>query len=329
MQTSKKFIFLIVLFMISLGLNLWLGSVIFSKQTWIHIWMDYTHLDLGVKHILVYRWHKAITTIFTGAALALSGLFMQSIFRNPIAGPYVLGTSSAAGLGVAILILGSSISGFIPLSGISIAMAAIIGSVLSLLGIILLYQKLKSAVSLLLAGLMLGIFSGAIINILSYFTQADSLQKFVFWSMGNLGNQSPQHIVLMTLISLIIFIISIFFIKDLNGLLIGENYAKSIGINVHRVNLSIISMSGILIGITTAFVGPIAFVGLAVPHIARLFFKTHLHQILIPGVLVIGSILMLLCDTIAQVPGSHLSLPINSITALFGAPLVLYLILKK
>ncbi len=329
MQTSKKFIFLIVLFIISLGLNLWLGSVIFSKQTWINIWTDYTHLDPGIKHILTYRWYKAVTTIFTGAALALSGLFMQSIFRNPIAGPYVLGTSSAAGLGVAILILGSSISGFIPLSGISIAMAAIIGSVLSLLGIILLYQKLKSAVSLLLAGLMLGIFSGAIINILSYFTQADSLQKFVFWSMGNLGHQSLQHIVLMILISLTIFIISIFYIKDLNGLLIGENYAKSIGINVHRVNLSIITMSGILIGITTAFVGPIAFVGLAVPHITRLFFKTHLHQILIPGVLIIGSILMLLCDTIAQVPGSHLSLPINSITALFGAPLVLYLILKK
>ena len=147
--------------------------------------------------------------------------------------------------------------------------------------------------------------------------------------MGNLGNQSWEHIMVMGTVNLSIIVVSLFFIKDLNGLLLGENYAKSLGINVYRTNLILIVLSGVLVGIVTAFVGPIAFIGLAVPHIARLYFKTHLHQILIPAVILIGGILLIICDTIAQVPGSSLSMPINSITALFGAPLVTYLIIKK
>ncbi len=325
---SRKFSILILLLFLSVLINLSLGSVIFPLHIWEKIWRG-QNLDAGFRQILLYRLAKLLTTLITGASLAVSGLIMQSVFRNPIVGPYVLGTSAAGGLGVAILILGSAIGEYSLVGSMSIALSAAIGSVISLLGIIILYQKLKSPVNLLIAGLMLGIFSGALINILSYFTQADALQKFVFWSMGNLGNQSWEHIILMGSINTLTIFISLFFIKDLNGLLLGENYAKSMGINVYRSNLVLIILSGILVGIVTAFVGPVAFIGLAVPHIARLYFKTHLHQVLIPAVILIGSILLVICDTIAQVPGSSLSMPINSITALFGAPLVTYLIMKK
>jgi len=328
MSIITKFIILIILFLLALTVNLTLGSVIFPFE----IWQDLVTGEVvseAYLHILSYRFDKAIVAVLSGAALSLSGLFMQAVFRNPIAGPYVLGTSAAAGLGVALLILGSAITGFSYLSGISLAFAAILGSVTGLIGIILLYKKLKSAVNLLIAGLMLGIFAGAVINILSFFTQAEALQKFVFWSMGNLGNLSKEYILVLSVISLLVFTISLFYVKPLNALLIGENYAKSMGVNVYKTNYIIIILSGILTGVVTAFAGPIAFVGLAVPHITRLYFNTHLHQILIPGVLLIGSILLLLCDTIAQLPGSDLSLPINSVTALFGAPLVTYLIINK
>ncbi len=325
---SRKFGVLFLLLLLAVSINLSLGSVILSGDVWGQIWQG-KELDAGIHQILLYRIAKLFTAILTGVSLAVSGLIMQSVFRNPIVGPYVLGTGAAGGLGAAVLILGSALGGFGTVGSLSIALAAATGSVLSLLGIIILYQKLKSPVNLLIAGLMLGVFSGAIINILSYFTQAEALQKFVFWSMGNLGNQSWKHILIIGVINLTAITVSLFFIKTLNALLLGENYAKSLGVNVYRANMVLIVISGILVGVVTAFVGPIAFVGLAVPHIARLYFKTQLHQILLPAVILIGAVLLLICDSIAQVPGSVLTLPINSITALFGAPLLTYLILKK
>ena len=324
----QKFGFLLFLLLIAVLVNISLGSVILPGRVLGQIWYG-QELDAGIKQILLYRVAKILTAIFAGASLAVSGLIMQSVFRNPIVGPYVLGTSAAGGLGVAILILGSAIGGFGTNGNISIAVAAATGSVLSLLLIVLLYRKLKSPVNLLIAGLMLGIFSGALINILSFFTQAEALQKFVFWSMGNLGNQSWEHILIMGGINISVIVVSLFFSKTLNALLLGENYAKSMGVNVYRANMILIVISGVLTGVITAFVGPVAFVGLAVPHIARLFFKTHLHQILLPAVILTGAILLLMCDTIAQVPGSVLALPINSVTALFGAPMLIYLILKR
>ena len=305
-----------------------LGSVILPVEVWHQIWHDH-ELPTGIRQILMYRVAKLLTTLITGISLSLSGLIMQSVFRNPIVGPYVLGTSAAGGLGVAVLILGGTVLGFETVGSVGIVTAAAAGSILSLAVIVILYQKLKSPVNLLIAGLMLGIFSGALINILSFFTQAEALQKFVFWSMGNLGNQSWHHIIIMSVINIPVIITGLFFIKPLNALLLGENYAKSLGINVYRSNMVLIVISGILTGVVTAFVGPVAFVGLAVPHIARLIFKTYLHQILFPAVILTGAILLLICDTIAQVPGSVLTLPVNSITALFGAPMLIYLILKK
>jgi len=325
---NKKFIILIVIVLLAFILNLMLGSVIIPKSIWLDLAGGHK-INEGYAHILDFRLAKAITAILVGAGLATSGLLMQSIFRNPIVGPYVLGLSSGAGLGVAILILGSSLLGFSFVSDISITVVAALGSILSLLLIISFYYKVKSVVNLLIIGLMIGIFSGAIVNILSFFTQADQLQKYVFWSMGNLGNLSWKQILALTVIILLSFAVILTKLKAMNSLLLGENYALSTGVNIRQTNLIVIIITGIIVGSITAFAGPIAFVGLAVPHISRLIFKTQLLPVLFPAGILIGSIIMLLCDTIAQVPGAMMTLPINSVTVLMGAPLVVYLIYKQ
>ncbi len=330
MSLSKKFFLLIVILFITITINIVLGSVLLPKDALIKLISFNLANDSAYYHIIFdYRIPKTIVAILVGASLGLSGLLMQSIFRNPIVGPYVLGLSSGAGLGVAMLILGSSIVGFSFISGFSISLAAIFGSILTLLLIMSFYVKVKNTVSLLIIGLMVGIFSGAIISILSYFTEAKRLQKYVFWSMGNLGNLNWTEISLLAGISILAIAMTIFLIKPINALLLGENYALSMGINIKKTNTSVIIITGLLVGSTTAFVGPIAFVGLAVPHLARMIFKTHLIQTLLPATVLIGAILMLSCDTIAQVPGSILALPINSVTAILGAPLVVYMIFKN
>jgi len=311
-----------------LFLNISLGSVLVPFSAWKEYFFDSAH-HFEYEGIFHYRLSKAIMAIVAGSGLAISGLIMQNLFRNPIVGPYVLGLSSGAGLGVALLILGGMLTGLHFFSQWSISLASAVGSALTLMLIVSLYYKLKNPLSLLVAGLMIGLFAGAIISILSYFTQAASLQKFIFWSMGNLGAQSFENMIILWLISLFAFVSLVFYIKDLNALLLGENYAASMGVNIKRTHLVLILLTGLLTGSITAFAGPIAFVGLAVPHISRLYFKTHLHQYLIPGNILLGAIVLLFCDTIAQVPGSVLVLPINSITAIFGAPLVVYLIYKK
>ena len=328
MQTKHKFLALLFLFIFSLFINLILGSVIIPRDIWYNFIFHQQLPDI-YEPIFMYRFTKASTAILTGIGLSISGLLMQSMFRNPVAGPYILGTSAAAGLGVAFLILGGTFIGITRINSSLIAFAAITGSLFSLGLILLFYHKLRSAVSLLLTGLMLGIFSGAIINILSYFSQANELQRYVFWTMGNLGNQNMTNIIIMFILVFAGVILSGLLIKRLNALLLGENYAKSMGVPINQTHIQMIILTGVLVGGITAFVGPIAFIGLATPHIARLFFKSQMHQILLPAVILIGSIMMLLCDSIAQVPGSTLSLPINSITALFGAPLVVYLIQKQ
>lgn len=330
MSRLKKFFLLFVLLFISITINVVLGSVLVPKGELINLLQFNFDNNSPYYHIIFdYRIPKTIVAILVGAGLGLSGLLMQSIFRNPIVGPYVLGLSSGAGLGVAVLILGSSMIGLSFISSFSISMAAIFGSILTLLLIMSFYVKVKNTVSLLIIGLMVGVFSGAIISILSYFTQAERLQKYVFWSMGNLGNLSWIEIGILAGISIFAITVTVYFIKPINALLLGENYALSMGVNIKQTTTSVILITGLLVGSTTAFVGPVAFVGLAVPHLARMFFKTHLMQTLLPATILIGAILMLFCDTIAQVPGSVLALPINSVTAILGAPLVIYMIFKN
>ncbi|UII75522.1 iron ABC transporter permease [Flagellimonas sp. HMM57] len=280
-----------------------------------------------------YRIPKAFTAILVGGGLALSGLLMQTLFRNPLAGPFVLGISSGASLGAALLLMGASLfTGFtslLLLNDVSLAIAASVGSFLVLLVVMLVANRVKDTMALLIIGLMFGSITAAIVSVLAYFSTAENLQRFIFWSFGSVGNLSSQQVILLSGIVGIGVILSILSIKKLNAFLLGENYALSLGISLKKSRLIIIIATGILAGGITAFAGPIAFVGLAVPHLTRQIFDTMEHRILIPSVFLYGAILMLLCDTIAQLPNSANVLPINAITSLIGAPVVIWLLVRK
>ena len=283
--------------------------------------------------ILEYRLPKAITAILVGGGLAVSGLIMQTLFRNPLAGPFVLGLSSGASLGVALLILGAGVFGG-TLGGLllgpwSLVIASALGSFFVLLAVLAVTFKVKDTMTILIIGLMFGSVTSAVVSVLSYFSNAEQLQQFVFWSFGTLGNVSWNGILILFICVLIGLLICLSSIKSLNALLLGENYAKSMGVNLKKVTLLIIVATSLLAGGITAFAGPIAFVGLAVPHLTRQYFTTSNHFILLPAVFLSGAILMLFCDTVAQLPFSNFTLPINAITSLFGAPVVIWLLVRK
>lgn len=280
-----------------------------------------------------YRIPKALTAILVGSGLALSGLLMQTLFRNPLAGPFVLGISSGASLGAAMLIMGASLfSGFSffgIVNDVSLAIAASIGSFLVLLAVVIVAAKVKDTMALLIIGLMFGSITAAIVSVLSYFTNAEKLQQYVYWSFGSVGNLSWAQLGLLFGIIVLGVVLGILSIKPLNALLLGENYAQSLGTNLKKSRYAIIVATGLLAGGVTAFAGPIAFIGLAVPHLTRQIFNTTDHKILLPAVLVYGAILMLLCDTVAQLPNSANVLPINAITSILGAPVVIWLLVRK
>ena len=280
-----------------------------------------------------YRVPKAFTAVLVGGGLSLSGLLMQTLFRNPLAGQFVLGISSGASLGAALLLMGTSlISGWASFSffnDISLAIAASLGSFLVLMIVILVANRVKDTMALLIIGLMFGSITSAIVSVLAYFSTADNLQRFIFWSFGSVGNLSKTQVFLLAGIVLIGMLLSIFSIKSLNAFLLGENYAESLGVSLKKSRFVAIVATGLLAGGITAFAGPIAFVGLAVPHLTRQIFDTMEHRILIPAVFLYGAILMLLCDTIAQWPNSASILPINAITTLVGAPVIIWLLIRK
>ncbi len=314
--------------------NISLGSVsIPFQETLRSIIGKTTQVDSWSYIIWNYRIPKAFTAILVGSGLALSGLLMQTLFRNPLAGPFVLGISSGASLGAALLILGSSLfTGIFSLgmvNDISLALASSIGSFMVLLAVMVVAVRVKDTMALLIIGLMFGSITTAVVSVLSYFTTAEKLQQYVYWSFGSIGDLSWNQLILLLLIVMIGVLISVFSIKPLNALLLGESYAKSLGVNMKRSRYSIIVATGLLAGGVTAFAGPIAFIGLAVPHLTRQIFNTTDHKILVPAVLVYGAILMLICDTIAQMPNSASVLPINAITSIIGAPVVIWLLIRK
>jgi len=291
-----------------------------SKESWEYI-------------IFNFRLPKAITAILTGFGLSISGLLMQTLFRNPLAGPYVLGLSSGSSLGVAFVIMGSallpSFLAEIFMSPYGIILASCLGSLAVLIAVLLVSQKIRDTMAILIVGLMFSSFTGAIVSSLTYFSSAEQLQKFTFWSMGNLGNLSWTQIFILLIAISIGLLLSITKIKALDALLLGESYAKSLGINFNTTQLIIIFSTSILAGSITAFVGPIAFVGLAVPHLTKLIFQTSKHWILFWGTLLFGAITMLLCDLISQMAGNNIVLPINAITSIIGAPVVIWLLIRK
>ena len=315
-----------------LAMNLSFGSVDIPIQAVFEILFNNTSSNENWQIIInEFRIPKAITAIFAGSALAVSGLLMQTLFRNPLADPYILGISSGASLGIAILILLVSLGGFstIFLSNWSFIIAAAIGAFSIMLLVVIMASKIKNTMSILIIGLMFGTFASALISIMAYFSSASQLQQFIAWSFGNLGNHSSKELWVYFGFYIIGIVPLLLLIKPLNSLLLGENYAQSLGVNIKKVRLGILVITSLLTGLVTAFSGPIAFVGLAVPHLTKLIFNTSNHVILIPAVLLNGAILMLISDTIAQLPNSEFTLPINAITSLFGAPIVIWLIVRK
>lgn len=280
-----------------------------------------------------FRLPKAITAVLVGIGLSISGLLMQTLFRNPLAGPYVLGLSSGASLGVAFVILGSallpiSIAPFF-LSAYGLTLASGLGSFLVLTAVLLVAKRLKDTMAILIVGLMFSSFTSAMVSVLTYFSTAEQLQKYTFWSLGSISNLSWNEVSLLTILILIGVLLSFSIAKPLNALLLGERYAKSIGIHFKKTRFIVILATSILAGTTTALVGSIAFIGLAVPHIAKLLFKTSNHLVLITSTFLLGSMMLLICDSIAQVPNSDLTLPINAVTSIFGAPIVVWLLIRK
>ena len=338
-MTAKRkyyfpFIALGLVLLLSILLNLGLGSVYIpfseimeslaggetSKESWSYI-------------IWNYRVPKAITAILVGSALSLSGLLMQTLFRNPLAGPFVLGISSGASLGAALLIMGTAIwsswFSYSIINDISLTIASSIGSFVVLLIVVLVATRVKDSMALLIIGLMFGSITAAIVTVLSYFTEAEQLQQYIFWSFGTVGNLNYTQLWILAVSTLAGVLLSIVSLKSLNALLLGEQYAKSMGVQIRKSRYIIIIATGILAGGVTAFAGPIAFIGLAVPHLTRQIFNTTDHKILVPAVLIYGAILLLCCDTLAQLPMSSYILPINAITSIIGAPVVIWLLIRK
>ncbi len=331
---TKHFIILSVLLIFLFFVNISLGSVSIPFQDIFKIFTgSFSSKESWEIIILNFRLPKAITAILVGSGLSICGLLMQTLFRNPLAGPFVLGISSGASLGVAILILGSSVfGGFLltnAVSNWSLPIAASLGAFLVLSAVIIAANKVRNTMSILIIGLMFGSLTSAVISVLAYFSEAEQIQQYLFWSFGSLGNLSWNEILVFSIIYSIGILATLTIIKPLNSFLLGENYAKSLGINIKKSTNIILLITSLLTGVITAFSGPIAFVGLAVPHITRMFFSTSNHKILIPAVAILGAIILLICDAIAQLPTSEFTLPINAITSLFGAPVVIWLLVRK
>lgn len=328
------FIILFVALLVAFFLNISLGSVAIPFSEIISVFTgNGTEKETWSYILLEYRLPKTVTAMITGGGLAISGLLMQTLFRNPLAGPFVLGLSSGASLGVAILVLGAGavggVLGVFMLNPWSMVIAAGLGSFLVLLAVLMVSFRIKDTMAILIIGLMFGSVTAAVVSVLSYFSNAEQLRNYIFWSFGSLGNQSWQGVFILFLCFAVGLFLSVISSKSLNSLLLGENYAKSMGMHIKRTTLIVILATSILAGGITAFAGPIAFVGLAVPHLVRQIFKTADHFVLLPAVLLSGALLLLLCDTIAQVPFSSYTLPINAITSLVGAPVVIWLLVRK
>lgn len=280
-----------------------------------------------------FRLPKAITAVITGISLSISGLQMQTVFRNPLAGPYVLGISAGASLGVALFSLGfSSVLGwgvFSVTGAWSLALVAWLGSFLVMLLVLFVSVRVNDNMTILILGILFTSAAAAIVSILQYFSSEAMLKSFIVWTMGSLGGVTFSQLSVLVPATIAGVLIASFKIKDLNALLLGETYARSLGVNIISSRLVIFFSASLLAGTITAFCGPIGFIGIAVPHLTRVIFKSANHLILIPGVILTGANLMLLSDIISQLPGMKATLPINSVTALIGIPVVVWMIVKN
>ena len=331
----------ILLLALSIGvlflLNLFLGSVdIPFRSIWNILWgMDEGESVIWQNIIWKSRVPQALTAMVAGAGLAVSGLQMQTVFRNPLAGPSVLGISSGASLGVAFVVLLSGSIGGMALSRlgfmgeIALTMAAIIGALSIMALIVYVSQKVHGNVTLLIIGVMIGYVANAVIGVLKFFSVEEDIRAYVIWGLGSFARVSGNQMMVFVCIMAVLVPLSFLLIKTLNLLLLGDAYARNLGLNIKRARLQVIACSGVLVAIVTAYCGPITFLGLAVPHLCRGIFRSSDHRILMPASLLAGAALALLCNLIARMPGFEGALPVNSVTALVGAPVVVSVLFKK
>jgi iron complex transport system permease protein len=317
-------------------LNLVLGSVsIPLRSVWNILWSTGDESVIWQNIIWKSRVPQALTALVAGAGLSVSGLQMQTVFRNPLAGPSVLGISSGASMGVAFVVLLSGSLGGVALSKlgfmgeIALTIAAIAGSLSIMALIVFVSQKVRGNVTLLIIGVMIGYVANAVIGVLKFFSVEEDIRAYVIWGLGSFARVSGDQMTLFICIMLVLLPLSFLLIKTLNLLLLGDAYARNLGLNIKRARLLVITCSGVLVAIVTAYCGPIVFLGLAVPHLCRGMFRTSDHRILMPASLLVGASLALVCNLIARMPGFEGALPVNSVTALVGAPVVMSVLFNK
>ena len=316
-------------------LNLVLGSVSIPLQSVWHIIWNLGNEPITWQNIIwKSRLPQALTALVAGAGLSISGLQMQTVFRNPLAGPSVLGISSGASMGVAFVLLSGSLGG-VALSKlgfmgeIALSIAAVIGSLSVMALIVYVSQKVKGNVTLLIIGVMIGYVANAVIGVLKFFSVEEDIRAYVIWGLGSFARVSGNQMTLFVILMTILIPLSFLLIKTMNLMLLGDSYARNLGLNIKRARLLVITSAGVLTAIVTAYCGPIIFLGLAVPHLCRAIFQTSDHRILMPAVLFAGAALALICNLIARMPGFEGALPVNSVTALVGAPVVASVLFRK
>lgn len=328
---NRSFVLFLTLSFLTMGLFLvdlaW-GSIHISLHEIMLVFTSKEATGINSEILLNFRLPKAITAVLAGASLSIAGLMMQTLFRNSLADPYILGVSSGASLGVALVMMAASVLpvAFVS-SGWALIVAAVIGASVVLVLVVGVSFKVHNAVSLLIVGLMFGTIAGSIVSVLQNFSNPDAIKLFVMWTFGSLSAVTWSYMQVLLPVVLIGIGMAFFLQKRLDGLLLGENYARGMGISIQQTRFLIVVATGLLAGGITAFTGPIAFVGVAIPHIARGLFRTSGHKILLPAAILCGASLLLICDIITQIP--TYTLPINTVSALFGAPIIIWIILKR
>lgn len=330
-----KILSLIIIIVLLFLFNLFIGTITIPFEDLLDIIFGNNTDSTNSVIVLNYRLPQAITALFAGAALSVSGLLMQTLFKNPLADPSMLGVSSGAGLGVSIIVLLTGIIGEKALvsfglwADLSVSIAAFVGASMVLLLLLLFSFKLKNMTSLIIIGLMISYLAGSITDIMKYFSMKEDIHAFVIWGLGSFSAIGSSKIWFFTISISIGLILSILLIKKLNIIILGDTYAENLGLNIKKNNIAIILISGFLTAIVTAYCGPISFLGLAVPHLTRFIFRTSDHRILLPTTMLMGMSVSLLCNIVARIPGFEGNLPINAVTAFIGAPVVIWVILRK
>ena len=330
---------LIVTLMVSIVvlaiINLFVGSVKIPVTDICRILVGDESHEIWTNIIWKSRLPQVLTAIVAGAGLAVSGLQMQTVFRNPLAGPSVLGISNGSALGVAFVVLLSGKIGGVALSRLgyvgdaAISVAAIVGALAVMLLIVWISQKVKGNVTLLIIGVMIGYLANAIIGVLKFLAPEEDVKSFVVWGMGSFSRVSGDEMMLFVVLMCILIPLSFLLVKPMNILLLGDRYASNLGLNVQHSRMLVIISSGVLVAIVTAYCGPIMFIGLAVPHLARAIFRSSDHRVLMPATALCGAVLALVCNFIARMPGFEGALPVNSVTALVGAPVIASVLFRR